>query len=182
MIPFWVTFFQCLFQKRNFDQLNTFSFSLSLTEIYWWVSTPYHFWQLCAQCHCPTQAFSLSRDDRISFGNHQSRSMMCHQKISLEWTCYQNLCLTTAHWERPHAKVTGLLSDFGVMEGKPVRPSWENMWGFPSELVWAEEHQAVCVYTVNITTATSTGNWPRTGTNVGGFLHYPALLLFGTIP
>lgn len=68
------------------------------------------------------------------------------------------------------------------MEGKPVRQSWENMWGFPNELLWVQEHQAERVYTAYITTATSTGNCLLTGTNVRVFLPYLALLLFGTVP
>ena len=69
-----------------------------------------------------------------------------------------------------------------VMEGKPVRPSWENLWGFLSELRWAEEHQDVCGYTAYIASAPSTGNCLLTGTNVGFFLPYLALLVFDTVP
>lgn len=40
----------------------------------------------------------------------------------------------------------------------------------------------MCAHTVYITTAVSTGNWLLTGTNVGGFLHCPALLLLVQSP
>lgn len=65
-----------------------------------------------------------------------------------------------------------------IMEGKPVRLSWENLQGFLSELLWAEEHLDVCGYTAYIAAAPDTGNCLLTGTNVVFFSPLPCIVTF----
>lgn len=50
-----------------------------------------------------------------------------------------------------------------------MKLTWENLWGFLSELLGAEKHQDVCGYTAYVATAPSTGNCLQIGPNVGGF-------------
>lgn len=65
-----------------------------------------------------------------------------------------------------------------VTEGNPVRLSWEKLWVFLSEVLWAEEHHDVHGYRAYMATAPSTGNFLLTGTNVGFFLSLPCYVTF----
>lgn len=56
-----------------------------------------------------------------------------------------------------------------VIEEKPMRLSWEKLWGFLSKLLQAKELQDVCDYTAYIATAPTTGNCLLTGTNMFWF-------------